>query len=216
MDQDVGGSDGYDPGAMMWLSAISSLAGLGRDQHEDALASPTPREATARPRRPGRSPRARRLSLALRVVADEADAEDVVQEVFDQAWRRASAATARGTVIALAAEHGTHAGDRSSARPACPARSRGPGTNTRGASCRDPWIPSTLSTPPATRCASSRRCSGSADPARRHRPRVFRGTDPDGDRRAARRAAGHREDAHSGRAAQAARRLVGVRIGGAI
>ena len=110
---------------MMWLSAIASLAGPGREHHEDVarVAGAARGNGAALAALYDRHARAV-YSLALRVVTDEADAEEVVQEVFDQAWRQASRyEPARGTVVAwLLNMARTRAIDRLRARRARPDR----------------------------------------------------------------------------------------------
>jgi len=110
---------------MMWLSAIASLAGPGREHHEDVarVAGAARGNGAALAALYDRHARAV-YSLALRVVADEADAEEVVQEVFDQAWRQASRYDpARATVAAwLLNMARTRAIDRLRARRARPDR----------------------------------------------------------------------------------------------
>ena len=110
---------------MMWLSAIASLAGPGREHHEDVarVAGAARGNGAALAALYDRHARAV-YSLALRVVADEADAEEVVQEVFAQAWRQASRYDpARGTVVAwLLNMARTRAIDRLRARRARPDR----------------------------------------------------------------------------------------------
>lgn len=108
----------------MWLfAALATLQGGSRGPAEDV--------SSLRQASEGDGPALSRLydtharaiySLALRVLGDQADAEDVVQEVFAQAWRQAGRYDARrGTVAAwLLTMARTRAIDRLRARRARP------------------------------------------------------------------------------------------------